>query len=228
MEKPRQKRRKRRAGRRLPALGLIQRSDRGSPYASDDDRTELERHGCVASMCPSGDCWYNAVAESFFSTVEFEVLARTDFATRAQTRRTLGQYIAPSWLRRRLQRRGPAPRGEQSGRFAEVEIGEEQPRLAVRLEAEQRAVRTSDRRGGAGALARAIHRSEVAGVLRRATEHRLLVERVAGIGECGRAVASGFGDMRMRVKDDLRTPAGGPPHGLGISPAFMADHHAEG
>ena len=89
-------------GRRSPAPGLIHHSDRGSPYASDDYRAELKRHGCVASMSRSGDCWDNAVAESFFSTVEFEVLARTDFATREQARRTLGQYIDSFYnLRRR-------------------------------------------------------------------------------------------------------------------------------
>lgn len=78
---------------RNPAPGLIHHSDRGSPYASDEYRAELQRHGCVASMSRSGDCWDNAVAESFFSTIEFEVLARADFATRAQAKRTLGSYI---------------------------------------------------------------------------------------------------------------------------------------
>ncbi len=79
---------------RNPASGLIHHSDRGSPYASDEYRAELKRHGCVASRSRSGDCWDNAVAESFFSTIEFEVLARTDFATRAQAKRTLGSSIA--------------------------------------------------------------------------------------------------------------------------------------
>ena len=54
---------------RRPPPGLIHHSDRGSPYASDHYRAELERFGIIASMSRKGDCWDNAVAETF-STVK--------------------------------------------------------------------------------------------------------------------------------------------------------------
>jgi len=59
---------------RRPPPGLIHHSDRGSPYASDDYRAELKRFGIVPSMSRKGDCWDNAVAESFFSTLKTEAL----------------------------------------------------------------------------------------------------------------------------------------------------------
>jgi transposase InsO family protein len=79
--------------RRRPPAGLIHHSDRGSPYASADYRAELDRLGGVASMSRKGDCWDNAVAESFFSTVTHELLDRTSFATRGHAIRVVGEYI---------------------------------------------------------------------------------------------------------------------------------------
>ena len=78
---------------RHPAPGLVHHSDRGSPYASAEYRAELARIGSLASMSRKGDCWDNAVAESFFSTLTAELLDRTRFATRAQARRAIGEYI---------------------------------------------------------------------------------------------------------------------------------------
>jgi len=78
---------------RGPVAGLLHHSDRGSPYASEDYRTALARLGSVASMSRKGDCWDNAVSESFFSTLTFELLDRVTFATRAQARRAIGDYI---------------------------------------------------------------------------------------------------------------------------------------
>jgi len=57
---------------RRPAPGLIHHSDRGSPYASADYRAALKKRGIVASMSRSGDCWDNAVAESFFASIKAE------------------------------------------------------------------------------------------------------------------------------------------------------------
>jgi putative transposase len=57
---------------RRPSPGLVHHSDQGSPYASDDYRAELKRFGIVPSMSRKGDCWDNAVAESFFSTLKTE------------------------------------------------------------------------------------------------------------------------------------------------------------
>lgn len=81
-----------RAARR-PASGLIHHSDRGSQYASDEYRTELAAHGMIVSMSGKGDCYDNAVAESFFSTLEFELLMQSDWQTRDDARRAIFRYI---------------------------------------------------------------------------------------------------------------------------------------
>ena len=52
--------------RRNPPKGLIYHTDRGSQYASYEHKNLLEKHGIVQSMSKKGDCWDNAVAESFF------------------------------------------------------------------------------------------------------------------------------------------------------------------
>jgi transposase InsO family protein len=64
--------------------GLIHHSDRGSQYASDDYIKALESMGVVRSMSRRGDCWDNAVAESFFATLKEELIYRREFATKAQ------------------------------------------------------------------------------------------------------------------------------------------------
>jgi putative transposase len=66
---------------RQPASGLIFHSDRGSQYASEAYRTELAAHGMLASMSAKGDCYDNAVAESFFATLEFELVMTHDWHT---------------------------------------------------------------------------------------------------------------------------------------------------
>jgi transposase InsO family protein len=78
---------------RKPPTGLIHHSDRGSPYASDDYRAGLSRHGLVASMSRKGDCWDNAVAESFFATLKGEVLDHENYATRGAAAAAIGDYI---------------------------------------------------------------------------------------------------------------------------------------
>ena len=78
---------------RRPPPGLVHHSDRGSPYASGRYRAALAAHRMVASMSRKGDCWDNAVAESFFSTLKAELTERTDYATREQARRSIGEYI---------------------------------------------------------------------------------------------------------------------------------------
>ncbi len=79
--------------RRKPRAGLVHHSDRGSPYASARYRAALMAYGMVASMSRKGDCWDNAVAESFFSTLKGELTEREDYATRAAARRSIGEYI---------------------------------------------------------------------------------------------------------------------------------------
>ena len=56
--------------RRRPRQGLLHHSDRGSQYASGDYQWVLEQHGIVCSMSRRGNCWENAVAESFFATLK--------------------------------------------------------------------------------------------------------------------------------------------------------------
>ena len=78
---------------RRPPSGAIHHSDRGSPYASDDYRAELARHGFVVSMSRRGDCWDNAVAESFFATLKCEHVDHESFPTRAAATRSVAEFI---------------------------------------------------------------------------------------------------------------------------------------
>ena len=79
--------------KRRPPPGLVHHSDRGSPYASADYRAELERFGIVRSMSRKGDCWDNAVAESFFSTLKTELVGSTIYASRDLATAAVGAYI---------------------------------------------------------------------------------------------------------------------------------------
>ena len=78
---------------RKPQPGMVHHSDRGSPYASDDYRRELRRHGIVASMSRKGDCWDNSVAESFFSTLKTELVEDQVYDSHAQADDAIGDYI---------------------------------------------------------------------------------------------------------------------------------------
>jgi transposase InsO family protein len=78
---------------RRPKHGIVHHTDRGSPYASDDYRSALGAGGLVASMSRTGDCYDNAVAESFFATLKAEHVDHEDFATRAIGTASIGDYI---------------------------------------------------------------------------------------------------------------------------------------
>ncbi len=78
---------------RRPPPGLVHHSDRGSPYASADYRRALERAGTVASMSRKGDCWDNAVAESFFATFKTEALGDHVPEDHDAATRLIGDYI---------------------------------------------------------------------------------------------------------------------------------------
>jgi len=86
---------------RAPGPGLIHHSDRGSQYTSGEYRAELATHGMIASMSGKGDCYDNAVAESFFSTLEFELLMKNDWHTREDARRAIFRYIETWYNRKR-------------------------------------------------------------------------------------------------------------------------------
>ncbi|CAG0960020.1 Putative transposase InsK for insertion sequence element IS150 [Anaerolineae bacterium] len=87
--------------RRKPPRGLVHHSDRGSPYASDDYRRALAHLGMVASMSRKGDCWDNAVAESFFATLKVELVDDADYATRAAATSSIRDYIESFYNRER-------------------------------------------------------------------------------------------------------------------------------
>jgi transposase InsO family protein len=79
--------------RRRPPRGLLHHSDRGSQYASTAYRRRLTAHGIVCSMSRRGNCWDNAVAESFFGTLKCELVYETEWRTRADARRDVFEYV---------------------------------------------------------------------------------------------------------------------------------------
>lgn len=87
--------------RRKPARGLIHHSDRGVQYASADYRSALAAHGLVASMSRKGNCYDNAVMESFWSSLKNELVHRRRFATRADARTAIFDYIEAFYNRTR-------------------------------------------------------------------------------------------------------------------------------
>ncbi len=78
---------------RHPAPGLIFHSDRGSQYASKRFQALLKAHGIVSSMSGVGNCYDNAVAESFFHSLKVEWIYGEEFRTREEARRSLFEYI---------------------------------------------------------------------------------------------------------------------------------------
>ena len=69
-----------------PAKGLIWHTDRGSQYASDSHREILKQHGIIQSMSRKGNCWDNAVFESFFHTLKTELVHHCNFKTREEAK----------------------------------------------------------------------------------------------------------------------------------------------
>ncbi len=78
---------------RQPEPGLVHHSDRGTTYASGAYQDELSKCGLVCSMSRKGDCWDNAVVESFFSTLDIECAEGRPFSTRNAARREVTDYI---------------------------------------------------------------------------------------------------------------------------------------
>ena len=87
--------------RRLPRDGLLAHSDRGSQYASEHYQRLLARHGITCSMSRRADCWDNAPMESFFASLKKELIHGADFATRAQARTAIVEYIEVFYNTRR-------------------------------------------------------------------------------------------------------------------------------
>jgi putative transposase len=86
---------------RQPGQGLLHHSDRGSQYASEDYQKALAARGIQCSMSREGNCWDNAVAESFFSSLKQELVYTTDFDTHEQARTALFEYIEVFYNRQR-------------------------------------------------------------------------------------------------------------------------------
>jgi transposase InsO family protein len=78
---------------RCPGGGLLHHSDRGVQYASLDYQELLSRHRIVVSMSRRANCYDNAVAESFFATLEWELIERSDWRTRDEARLAIFEYM---------------------------------------------------------------------------------------------------------------------------------------
>lgn len=87
---------------RVPGEGLMHHSDRGSQYASKDFQALLEVHGVSCSMSRKGNCWDNAVMESFFHTLKVECVHQTRFETRADARSEIFEYIEAYYNTQRM------------------------------------------------------------------------------------------------------------------------------
>lgn len=87
--------------RRHVRAGLLHHSDRGVQYVSTRYQAVLHHHGIRISMSRAGNCWDNSVVESFFSTLKTE-LHPAQWATRAEARAAIGDYIERFYNARRL------------------------------------------------------------------------------------------------------------------------------
>ena len=88
--------------RAKPPKGVIHHSDRGSQYASHAYQALLKKYGFTVSMSRKGNCYDNACAESFFSTLKNELIYLTRFKTRKEARQAIFEYIEVFYNRVRL------------------------------------------------------------------------------------------------------------------------------
>ena len=88
--------------RRKPLRGLLWHTDRGSQYASYSHRDLCHKYGIIQSMSRKGNCWDNAVAESFFHTLKTELTYHQIFETRAQANQAIFEYIEVFYNRQRM------------------------------------------------------------------------------------------------------------------------------
>jgi transposase InsO family protein len=88
--------------RRKPKNGLIWHTDRGSQYASTAHKELLQKNGIIQSMSRKGNCWDNAVAESFFHSLKTELTNHEEFETKAQANEKIFEYIEIFYNRQRM------------------------------------------------------------------------------------------------------------------------------
>lgn len=87
--------------RRKPQKGLIFHSDRGSQYCSHDVQNLLTTYGMISSMSRKGNCWDNAVAESFFGSLKTERVFFADYKSREEARQDIVDYLEMFYNSRR-------------------------------------------------------------------------------------------------------------------------------
>jgi transposase InsO family protein len=87
--------------RRKPTTGLLHHSDRGVQYACDDYQTLLSANAMTCSMSRRGNCYDNAVMESFFGSLKTELVYLNRYATRDQARRSIFEYLEVFYNRKR-------------------------------------------------------------------------------------------------------------------------------
>ena len=88
--------------RRRPTTAIVHHTDRGSQYTAGDYQMLLCAHGVTASMSRTGDCYDNALAESFFATLKTELIDRQPWPTRRAARRAIFDWIEGFYNRQRL------------------------------------------------------------------------------------------------------------------------------
>ncbi len=89
-------------GKREPSADLLHHTDRGSQYASISYRRRLKALGIAVSMSRRGDCWDNAVVESFFGTLKQELVHRASWTDLVVARAAIHDYIEVFYNRQRL------------------------------------------------------------------------------------------------------------------------------
>jgi transposase InsO family protein len=87
---------------RRPSPGLLHHTDQGAPYASLSYRALVERHGLIASMSRKGNCYDNAVVESFFSTLKNELVHERDYRSRDEAQAEIFEFIEIFYNRQRI------------------------------------------------------------------------------------------------------------------------------
>jgi transposase InsO family protein len=88
--------------KRKPDPGLIHHSDRGSQYASHEYQGLLKQYQFICSMSRKGNCWDNAVAESFFHTLKTECVYKKTYSTKDEARLDIIEYIEMFYNCKRL------------------------------------------------------------------------------------------------------------------------------
>lgn len=87
---------------RKPSRGLLWHTDRGSQYAADEHKKILKEYGITQSMSRRGNCWDNAVSESFFHTLKTELTHHIKFRTKEEAKQTIFEYIEVFYNKKRI------------------------------------------------------------------------------------------------------------------------------